>query len=102
MNILQFVTVALIVEALWETCKLFVKNGKEINIDRIGALVFGELIAIMGQMDLLALVGIKLSIPIIGMILTGLLVSRGANFMHDLVASVGNVYQGSKQSNIRK
>lgn len=102
MNLVQFATVALIVEALWETCKMFITNGKKINMDRIGAVAFGELIAISGGIDFLASVGINLRVPLVGMILTGLLVSRGANFMHDIVASVGNVYQGSKIEGIKK
>lgn len=102
MDIMQFATESLIVEALWETTKMFIKNGKEINIDRVGAVAFGELIAITGKMDFLASVGVSINIPIIGMILTGLLISRGANFMHDIVSSIGNVYQGSKPEDPKK
>ena len=34
--------------------------------------------------------GINLSIPLIGWILTGVLMSRGANFIHDLFNKIGD------------
>jgi hypothetical protein len=51
-------------------------------------------------MDFLAALGIPLQIPYLGMILTGILVSRGANFMHDLLGSVNAIYQSKKDTNI--
>ena len=42
------------------------------------------LLCILANVDFFALVGVELSIPIVGIVLSGLLVSRGANFVHDL------------------
>lgn len=98
MNLMEFVVAALIVEALWETSKMFVVNGNKLNVDRIGAVAFGELIAITGKMDFLAAVGVNLKVPLVGTLLTGLLLSRGANFMHDIVSGIGNLYQSSKKN----
>jgi hypothetical protein len=95
MNILSLVVLALLGEAVWETAKMVWQNGK-ISIDRIGALVVGELLAIGAGTDLMAMVGVPLHIPYVGMILTGLLISRGANFIHDLLASINNVQQNTK------
>ena len=97
MNILSLIILALIGEALWETLKMTWQNGK-LSIDRVGALVIGELLAIGAGMDLLAMVGVPLKIPYIGLVLTGLLISRGANFVHDLLASINNVQQNTKTS----
>ena len=95
MKILSLVILAMIGEAVWETAKMVWQNGK-ISTDRIGAIAIGELLAIGAGMDILAMVGIPLSIPYVGMILTGLLISRGANFVHDLLASINNVQQNTK------
>lgn len=99
MNILSLIVLALIGEALWETIKLIWQNGK-LSIDRVGALLIGELLAIGAGVDLLAMVGVPLKIPYAGLILTGLLISRGANFIHDLLQSISNVQQNTKPNMI--
>lgn len=91
MQILTYVVAGLIVESLWETSKMFWQNGK-LSKDRVGALVFGELVAILGNLDFLQLIGINLKFKIIAVILTGLLISRGSNFMHNLINSVETSY----------
>ena len=83
MTIVQLLIVALVGEAVWETCKMFYQKGK-VSLDRIGAAVVGLLIAFGAQMDIFLLVGISLVIPYLGYVLTGLLISRGANVVHDL------------------
>lgn len=95
MNILSLVVLALIGEAVWETLKLTWQGGK-VSVDRIGALAIGLLLAIGTGLDLMAMVGVPLHIPYVGMALTGLLISRGANFVHDLLASINNVQQNTK------
>lgn len=95
MNILSIVILALIGEAVWETLKMVWQEGK-ISIDRIGALVIGLLLALGTNLDILHLVGIEMQYKLIGVILTGILISRGANFMHDLIQSVNNMNQNSK------
>lgn len=95
MNILSIIVLALVGEAVWETLKLTWQQGK-ISIDRIGALVLGLLLALGTGLDLMKLVGVPMAIPILGVILTGILISRGANFLHDLIGSVNNIYQNSK------
>jgi hypothetical protein len=83
-NILILVVAALIGEAVWETLKMVWQEGK-LSIDRVGALVVGLLIAVAGGLDLPAQMGVPLAIPYVGMILTGILISRGANFVHELL-----------------
>lgn len=89
MSIVTIVTVALLVEAIWETLKLVWKDGKA-NVNTIGALVVGILTAILAKLDIFAMQGISLSIPIVSYVLTGILISRGANFIHDLFNKIGD------------
>jgi hypothetical protein len=77
------IAVAIVAESIWETIKMIGKDGR-FNWDIIGALLIGLLIALGTGADLFQLMGIPFRVPYIGTILTGLLISRGANFMHDL------------------
>ena len=43
------------------------------------------------RLDMLALLGIKTTIPFIGIVLTAILISRGSNFLHDLLERIGQV-----------
>jgi hypothetical protein len=95
MDLGKLVFGALIAEALWETSKLIWQQGK-INIDRIGALLVGILLAILTGLDMFAITGIPIPVPLVGEILTGILLSRGANFMHDIIGSINNVYSRNK------
>lgn len=74
-------------EAVWETLKMTWQEGK-VSIDRIGALAISILLAYATNIDIFALMGIGLSIPLIGVILTGVLISRGTNFVHDLITKL--------------
>lgn len=87
MDILTVVIVALVAEAIWETLKMTWQEGK-LSKDRVGAMVISILIAFATGIDLFEIIGIPLSIPYIGIIFTGLLASRGANFIHDLYSKI--------------
>lgn len=88
MSIVTIITIALLVEAIWETLKMVWQEGK-INVNTIGALIVGIAVSILAKIDIFAMQGITLSIPLIGWILTGILMSRGANFIHDLFNKLG-------------
>lgn len=93
----KILVVAFITEAIWETIKM-AKNPKGINLDNIGAMILGIVIAIAADLDIFAAAGIKLNVSYVGNILTGLLISRGSNFVHDILGSIGGVYQNIKTS----
>lgn len=82
-NILVLFIISLMTEAIWETLKMTWQNGK-LNIDRLGAIATGLIISFTTNTDILELIGVNITIPFVGIILTGILISRGANFVHDL------------------
>jgi len=92
MTILSLIVLAMIGEAIWETAKMIWQNGK-ISVDRIGSIIVAEVLVFGAGMDMFAMIGLPLHIPYIGIALTGLLISRGANFMHDLLKRI----QGAKE-----
>jgi hypothetical protein len=81
---------ALISESVWETLKMTWQQGK-VSIDRIGALIVSLVICIDVRLDILSLLEINTTIPFLGIILTAILISRGSNFVHDLLVKVGQV-----------
>ena len=83
MEYAQLIIVAILIEAIWENVKMVWQNGK-FSIDKIGALVISVLICILAKIDIFPIVNLSVSIPVIGSIFTGIIVSRGANFVHDL------------------
>lgn len=91
MDFAQIVLVSILVEAIWENCKMAWKD-KKININMVGALILSIIICLAANMDIFNVIGIKLSIPYLGGLLTGVIVSRGANFVNDLFTKL----QGGK------
>lgn len=55
------------------------------NIDAIGTLVLGVLIALVVRVDIFDVINISATTSIVGVVLTGILISRGGNFVHDLL-----------------
>ena len=83
MEFASLIIVAILVEAIWENLKMTYVEGK-FNINMLGALLLGILVCILAKLNIFEYVGITISIDIIGYILTGIIVSRGANFVNDL------------------
>lgn len=89
-GLLLFVVVAMLGESIWETAKMVWQDGK-LSVDRIGALVVGLVLAVGLQIDLFAALGCPFKYPWVGMILTGILLSRGSNFIHDLLNKIAGI-----------
>ncbi|KGN01519.1 hypothetical protein Z969_08205 [Clostridium novyi A str. 4570] len=97
MNIFSLIVVAIVGEAVWENLKMIWQKGK-ICVDKLGALIVSIILALDTGIDILSLAGVPTKIPWVGVILTGIVISRGANFTHDIVSAINNVYQNSKNT----
>jgi hypothetical protein len=84
MALVQFIVLALLVESVWETAKMAWQEGK-FNWERLGVMVLGVGVCVLASADLFQAIGINLSVAYVGAVFTGILASRGANFLHDLV-----------------
>lgn len=58
---------------------------------RYASALVGILLCIAYRADLLALAGLQATTPFIGYIITGLVIGRGANYLHDLVSGWGRL-----------
>lgn len=83
MDFAQLVLIAILVEAVWENLKMIYDKNK-FNINMIGSLILSIIICVLAQIDIFAIVGVNLFVPFIGSVFTGIIVSRGANFVNDL------------------
>ena len=83
MEYAALVIVAILVEAIWENIKMVFPN-KKFSISMLGSLLVSILICVLTKVDIFPVVGLSISIPVIGSVLTGIIVSRGANFVNDL------------------
>ena len=83
----QMVALALLIEALWENCKMVWQDGK-FSWDRAGALLLSVALCALSGANLFAAVGLPIGAHMVGCLLTGVLVSRGSNFLHDLIEKV--------------
>ena len=90
MDFMQLIIVAILVEAIWENIKMVYQEGK-LSISMIGSLVISIIICVIANVDIFPVVGVSMSIPFIGSILTGIVVSRGANFVNDLFTKLKGV-----------
>ncbi len=96
MDSLSLIGLAMICESIWETIKMAVPYKLPDWGDRIGVMAIGILLSIASGLDLMRMIGMPLRVPGLGMIFTGLLISRGSNFMHDILAAVNNIQQNTK------
>ena len=90
MSYLGVVSLAIIVEGLITYIKEFFVNGK-FQWQMLISILIGVLVAAAYQVDLLAVMGLKTAVPYLGSILTGILISRGSNYIFDLIKAIGTV-----------
>lgn len=88
---------AIIIEGIVSYVKTFFVDGK-IQWQTMVALALGIVVALAYQVDLLASVGLTSAIPYIGSVLTGILISRGSNYIFDLIKLVGELIAKTKAS----
>lgn len=80
------IIIAVLVEALVEVLKGLVTEGTSVPawLWPVCGAALGVLLCVLADVDALTLLGVGLSVPYVGNALTGILVSRGASFMHDV------------------
>ncbi|MCX7904823.1 MAG: hypothetical protein N2486_09980 [Caloramator sp.] len=93
----KIIIIAILTEAIWETLKM-IKKEKYFNIDRIGAILVSVFMCIIFDLDIFSLYLGLAKVKYIGNVLTGILISRGSNFIHDILGMISSMYQSRKIS----
>ena len=86
-DISKLITICVLVESMVTYINSFFVVG-EPHYQMILSLVFGIFIAVAYKIDLLKLADIESEMPYIGSILTGVLISRGSNYVYDLMSKI--------------
>ena len=90
MNFLPIVLMAVIVEGLITYLQQFIKM-KKLCWQMIISIIVGVFCTVAYEIDLFALFGMSTSIPFLGNVLTGILISRGSNYIFDLIKQVNGI-----------
>lgn len=77
----------IITEGVTEVIKQLRKDGK-LNSTMLVSILVGEGVAFATQIDILKMLGFETIIPFFGIAVTGLLISRGSNYIADLVTKL--------------
>jgi hypothetical protein len=88
MELATIFILAITVEALVAYGGIIVSTvGKKITIEwkQIAAIIIAVLLAIGAGADLYKIIGVTFGVPYLGMILTGVIFSRGANYLADFL-----------------
>lgn len=97
MNITVIIAVAILIEALVEYAKTIMKmveNGeKKTAITQCATVVLGILLSFAFNADLFVPIGIEVN-HVVGTIITGIIASRGANYISDFIKKIGEITVG--------
>lgn len=66
------------------------QEGK-VNWNQLGVLILSMLISVLTGIDVFSAFGIVMQVPYASNILTGIVASRGANFIHDLIKKINSI-----------
>lgn len=87
--------IAITIEGLISLAKEIVVD-KKVDWRKIVAIVIAVFLAIAANKDLYAMVGVTFTIPYVGLVLTGIAISRGSNYLADLL----KLFQSTTARNI--
>lgn len=80
---------AVTIEALIEYAKSLFKmvsgEGMKATITQLVAIVLASVLCVLAGADLYRMLGVQFSAPVIGSVLTGIICSRGANYVSDIL-----------------
>lgn len=92
MNIALIVSVAILIEGLVEYGKsiadMFMSDDKKTGITQLITIAIGVGLAFAFNADLFIPIGLTVN-HTIGMVLTGIIMSRGSNYVSDFIAKIG-------------
>lgn len=84
MNFYSLIILAVLVEALYSNLRMIWDKNK-FNLNNLGVLVLAIIVTVLTNVDIFPIVELPMSVHFVGSILTGVLVSRGANVVFDLI-----------------
>jgi hypothetical protein len=91
-SILMILMLAILSEAIWGRIKEVIPENCSDKVRRVvnllGTSILGILVALMTGADIFELLGFAGHLQYIGVVLTGLIVGGGSNYIHDLISKL--------------
>lgn len=87
------IVLAFLVEAIYTNLRMIWDSNK-FNWNNLGALIVAVLVAVVAGVDIFPALGINMIVPYVGSVLTGILVSRGANVIFDVLKKINEMLSG--------
>lgn len=89
---------AILVEAVTSAIKpLWTQSGNTVPISVLVSMIVGMVISLAGNLDIPGILGLQIEWPILPQLLSGIIISRGSNFVYDLISQVsGKAKQGEQ------
>ena len=97
-NFMSIMAVSVVVEGLVSYAKMLVVDRK-IEWQIVVAVALGVIFAIAYGIDIFAMLGMNSIIPYFGNVMSGVLMSRGANYIFDMLKSVRTFTEQHKAEN---
>ena len=90
-KIVEIISLAVLTEGIITYFKEFFVGGDYFSFSMLFSIILGVLIAVCYKLDSLEFINLKSSIPYVGSILTGILISRSSNYLYDILKSITSI-----------
>lgn len=95
-DVMAFIASAIIIEGLVSYAGMVVKD-KKFSWEIVCTIAIGCVVAFNANLDFFTLLGIPEKYSAIGTLLTGVLLSRGSNYVYDLYDKLTNWKRGNSE-----
>lgn len=100
MNFMPILLMAVVVEGLITYLQHLIQNH-HLCWQMALSIGIGVFCAVVYQIDLFEMLGLEASLPYVGSVLTGVLISRGSNYLFDLIKQFGSIVNGPAAQTIK-
>ena len=76
-----------VVVSIYDIVKGFYKDNK-VDFNAIITAVIGIFLAVLAKLDIFELMNVDFMIPYVGQVLTGLVISKGSNYVYDFITKI--------------
>lgn len=90
MDFMPIILMAIVVEGLITYLQQLISHHK-LCWQMLVSIAIGVFCSVIYQIDLFSLFGLNADVPYVGSILTGILISRGSNYLFDLLQQLGGL-----------
>ena len=94
-DFLSLISMSVLVEGLISWVDAFTTADKIAKVKLGASIVTGLLIAVAFNFDLMDILGYNSAYPLVGNVITGLLIARGSNYFFDLIGRLTNPNQNT-------